>query len=33
MGTVEHKKLIQDMFAELSKGNPEAFLGNMADDV
>ncbi len=33
MGTVENKKLIQDMFAELSKGNPEAFLGNMADDV
>ena len=33
MGAAENKKLIQDMFAELSNGNPEAFLGNMADDV
>lgn len=33
MGAAENKKLIQDMFAELSKGNGEAFLGNMADDV
>ena len=33
MGAAENKKLIQDMFAELSSGNPEAFLGNMADDV
>jgi uncharacterized protein len=33
MGAVENKKLIQDMFAALSKGNAEAFLGNMADDV
>lgn len=33
MGAAENKKLIQDMFAELSKGNGEAFLGNLADDV
>ena len=33
MGAEDNKQLIQDMFAELSKGNPEAFLGNMADDV
>ncbi len=33
MGAAENKKLVQDMFAELSKGNAEAFLGNMADDV
>ena len=33
MGAAENKKLIQDMFAELSKGNAQAFLNNMADDV
>jgi ketosteroid isomerase-like protein len=33
MGAAENKKLIQDMFAELSKGNANAFLANMADDV
>jgi ketosteroid isomerase-like protein len=33
MGAAENKKLIQDMFAELSKGNAQAFLGNMADNV
>ena len=33
MGAAENKQLIQTMFAELSKGNAEAFLGNMADDV
>lgn len=33
MGAAENKQLIQDMFTALSKGNAEAFLGNMADDV
>ena len=33
MGAAENKKLIQDMFAELSKGNAQAFMSNMADDV
>jgi ketosteroid isomerase-like protein len=33
MGAAENKKLMQDMFAELGKGNGDAFLGNMADDV
>jgi len=33
MGAAENKKLIQDMFAELSKGNAQAFMNNMADDV
>ncbi len=33
MGAAENKQLIQTMFAELSKGNAEAFLGNMADNV
>jgi len=33
MGAAENKQLIQNMFAELSKGNAEAFLGSMADDV
>ena len=33
MGAAENKQLIQNMFAELSKGNADAFLGNMADDV
>jgi ketosteroid isomerase-like protein len=33
MGAAENKQLIQNMFAELSKGNANAFLANMADDV
>src|SRR5581483_7160554 len=33
MGAAENKALIQNMFAELSKGNPQAFLDNMADNV
>lgn len=33
MGAAENKELIRNMFAELSKGNAEAFLGGMADDV
>lgn len=33
MGAAENKKLVQDMFAELSKGNAPAFLNAMADDV
>ncbi len=33
MGAAENKQLIQTMFAELSKGNAEAFLGNMADNI
>ena len=33
MGAAENKKLIQNMFEELSKGNAEAFLGALADDV
>jgi ketosteroid isomerase-like protein len=33
MGAAENKQLVQHMFAELSKGNAEAFLGHMADDI
>lgn len=33
MGAAENKEFIRNMFAELSKGNGEAFLGAMADDV
>ncbi len=33
MGAAENKQLIRNMFAELSKGNAQAFLGNMADNV
>jgi len=33
MGAAENKKLIQEMFAELSKGNAQGFLNNLADDV
>jgi ketosteroid isomerase-like protein len=33
MGAAENKKLIQDMFAELSKGNAPAFLNALAEDV
>ncbi len=33
MGASENKELVRNMFAELSKGNAEAFLGAMADNV
>jgi ketosteroid isomerase-like protein len=33
MGAAENKKLVQDMFAELSKGNAPAFLNALADNV
>jgi len=33
MGAAENKEFIRNMFAELSKGNAEAFLGAMADNV
>jgi uncharacterized protein len=33
MGAAENKKLVQDMFSELSKGNAPAFLNAMADNV
>jgi ketosteroid isomerase-like protein len=33
MGTAENKELVRNMFAELSKGNAEGFLGKFADDV
>jgi len=33
MGATENKALIQNMFAELAKGNGQAFLDNMADEV
>ena len=33
MGSSENKEFIRGMFAELSKGNGEAFLDAMADDV
>ena len=33
MGATENKALIQNMFAELAKGNGQAFLDNLADDV
>jgi ketosteroid isomerase-like protein len=33
MGAAENREFIRNMFAELSKGNAEAFLGSMADDV
>lgn len=33
MGAAENKQSINTMFAELAKGNAEAFLGAMADDV
>ena len=33
MGAAENKEIIRTMFAELSKGNAEAFLGTLADDV
>ncbi len=33
MGAAENKELIRNMFAELSKGNPEAYINTVADDV
>ena len=33
MGAAENKEIIRTMFAELSKGNAEAFLGTLVDDV
>ncbi|MFZ1122151.1 MAG: nuclear transport factor 2 family protein [Candidatus Binataceae bacterium] len=33
MSAAENKELIRNMFAELGKGNVQAFLGAMADDV
>lgn len=33
MGATENKEIIRNMFAELSKGNVDAYLDNLADDV
>jgi uncharacterized protein len=33
MGAAENKRFISNMFIELSKGNTEAFLGSIADEV
>jgi len=33
MGAAENKELVRNMFAELSKGNGQAFLDGMADNV
>ena len=33
MGSAENKELIRNMFAELSRGNGQAFLDTMADNV
>ena len=33
MGAAENKELIRNMFAELSKGNGQAFLDTMAENV
>ena len=33
MGAAENKEIVRNMFAELSKGNAEAFLGTLADNV
>ncbi|HVN90928.1 MAG TPA: nuclear transport factor 2 family protein [Candidatus Binataceae bacterium] len=33
MGAAENKEIVRNMFAELSKGNPQGFLDKMADDV
>lgn len=33
MGAAANKETVRNMFAELSKGNAEAFLGTLADDV
>lgn len=33
MGAVENKRLMQDVFSELSKGNSKPFVESLADDV
>ncbi len=33
MSAAENKEIVRNMFAELSKGNSQAFLEKMADDV
>jgi ketosteroid isomerase-like protein len=33
MGAAENKQLMQHIFGEFDKGNPEPFLANMADDI
>jgi uncharacterized protein len=33
MSTLKNKKLMQDIFAELSKGNDRLFIDSMADDM
>ena len=33
MSSADNKKLIETMFAELSRGNAEAYLAGLADDV
>ena len=33
MSTAENKRLLQDIFAELAKGNSEALVNALADDV
>ena len=33
MGATENKEMIRTMFAELGKGNADAFLGAMSDDL
>ena len=33
MSTAENKRLLQDVFAELAKGNGRPFVDSMADDV
>ena len=33
MSAAENKEIIRTMFAELSKGNADAFLSTLADDV
>ena len=33
MSAAENKEIIRNMFAELSKGNADAFLNTLADDV
>ena len=33
MGAAENKKLIQSLFAELSRGNGAGYLDGLADDV
>jgi uncharacterized protein len=33
MSADENKELVRNMFAELAKGNAQAFLGNLADNV